>query len=68
MMLYSIFLAGKWQRMIIFGLATLSLVLPVDFPGSFGHRLGDWMMLQAEKYFGKECALTKILFNYETTS
>ena len=54
--LYAIFLASKWQRMILVGLATLSLVLPVDFPGSFGHRFGDWMMLQAEKYFGKEHA------------
>lgn len=51
-MLYAIFLAKRWQRMVIFGLATLSLVLPVDFPGALGYRIGEWIMLQAEKYFG----------------
>lgn len=51
--LYAIFVADKWQRIIIIGLITLSLVLPVDFPGSLGAHMGDWMMLQSEKYFGK---------------
>ena len=60
LILYTTFLAGKWQRMVIVGLATLSLVLPVDFPGSLGHRVGDWIMLQAEKYFGKK-ALSSII-------
>jgi hypothetical protein len=63
--LYAIFLAGNWQRMIIIGLATLSLVLPVDFPGTLGHRLGDWIMLQAEKYFGKNAQPSNACFNYE---
>lgn len=50
--LYAIFLADNYQRMVIVGLFSLSLVLPADFPGALGHRFGDWMMFQAEKYFG----------------
>jgi hypothetical protein len=53
MILYAIFFAGKWQRMVIVGLMTLSLVLPVNFPGTLGYRMGDWLMIQAEKYFGE---------------
>ncbi|KAL9187446.1 hypothetical protein ACHAXT_001549 [Thalassiosira profunda] len=50
--LYAIFFAGLWGRMTVFGLLTLSLILPVNFPGKWGDRFGEWMMLQAEKYFG----------------
>ncbi|KAL3764323.1 hypothetical protein ACHAW5_008920 [Stephanodiscus triporus] len=49
---YAIFLAGKWQRAVILGFAILSLALPANFPGALGYRMGDWMMSQAEKYFG----------------
>jgi hypothetical protein len=63
--LYAIFLADNWQRMVIIGLATLSLVLPVDFPGTLGHRLGDWIMLQAEKYFGENAQPSNVCFNYD---
>lgn len=52
LILYTIFLADKWQRIVIFGVVTLSLVLPANFPGALGYRMGDWMMQQAEKYFG----------------
>lgn len=55
--LYAIFLADKWQRVVIVGLMTLSLVLPVDFPGTLGYRLGDWLMAQAEKYFGESAPI-----------
>ena len=51
--LYAIFFAGLWGRMAVFGLLTLSLILPVSFPGKWGDRFGEWMMLQAEKYFGE---------------
>ena len=50
---YAIFLAGKWQRIVILGFAILSLALPVNFPGTLGYRMGDWLMSQAEKYFGE---------------
>eukprot|EP00584_Thalassiosira_punctigera_P004913 CAMPEP_0172530372 /NCGR_PEP_ID=MMETSP1067-20121228/4125_1 /TAXON_ID=265564 ORGANISM="Thalassiosira punctigera, Strain Tpunct2005C2" /NCGR_SAMPLE_ID=MMETSP1067 /ASSEMBLY_ACC=CAM_ASM_000444 /LENGTH=345 /DNA_ID=CAMNT_0013314565 /DNA_START=248 /DNA_END=1285 /DNA_ORIENTATION=+ len=50
--IYAIFLADNYQRMVIVGLFTLSLVLPANFPGALGYRIGDWMMVQAEKYFG----------------
>jgi hypothetical protein len=52
LILYTIFIADNWQRMVIVGVVTLSLLLPVDFPGAMGHRFGDWIMRQAEKYFG----------------
>lgn len=52
LILYAIFLAGQWQRVFIVGLFTLSMGLPVNFPGALGYRLGDWMFFQAEKYFG----------------
>mmetsp|Transcript_26503 Transcript_26503/g.56008 ORF Transcript_26503/g.56008 Transcript_26503/m.56008 type:complete len:353 (-) Transcript_26503:206-1264(-) len=52
MVLYAIFIAGYYQRMVIVGLFTLSLVLPANFPGPLGYRIGDWMMVQGEKYFG----------------
>lgn len=51
--LYAIFLADNWQRMVIVGAFTLSLVLPANFPGALGFKMGDWMMIQAEKYFGE---------------
>jgi len=50
--LYAIFVADNYHRMVIVGLFTLSLVLPADFPGALGHRMGDWIMMQAEKYVG----------------
>lgn len=50
--LYVIFIASKWQRMLFVGLSSLSLALPVNFPGRLGYRFGDWMLVQAEKYFG----------------
>ena len=53
--LYAILLASRLQVMIIFGLFTLSVVLPVDFPGKLGYRIGGWMMRQSEKYFGESC-------------
>lgn len=54
--LYAIFLATTWQRMLILALITLSLILPADFPGPLGHAIGDWMMVQGEKYFGEQFA------------
>ena len=50
--LYAIIFADKWQRMIIVGLITLSLILPPHFPGRLGTLAGNWMMRQGEKYFG----------------
>ena len=58
--LYTIFLADKWQRIVIIGLVTSSLVLPVNFPGALGNRWGNWMMRQAEKYFGKKSFIAAI--------
>jgi hypothetical protein len=43
--------------MVIVGLMTISLVLPVDFPGTLGYRIGDWLMAQAEKYFGESAPI-----------
>ena len=63
-LLYAIFIADKWQRMVIFGLITLSLLLPVDFPSNLGGRIGDWMMFQAEKYFGKICSVSCLVWLY----
>jgi hypothetical protein len=53
LILYAIFLANKWQRVVIVGLMTFSSVLPVNFPGKLGYRMGSWLMSQAEKYFGE---------------
>jgi hypothetical protein len=53
LILYAILLADKWQRVVILGLMTLSSVLPVNFPGQLGYRMGNWLMSQAEKYFGE---------------
>jgi hypothetical protein len=53
LILYAILLANKWQRVVVIGLMTLSYVLPVNFPGRLGYRMGDWLMGQAEKYFGE---------------
>ena len=52
LVLYAILLASRLQRTVIFGLMTLSLLLPPDFPGKAGHKFGDWIMLKAEQYFG----------------
>ena len=52
LVLYAIILAGSLERTVIFGLMTLSLLLPPDFPGRAGHDFGDWIMLKAEQYFG----------------
>lgn len=51
-LIYLLLIANKWERLVIIGLCTLSLILPAEFPGKWGYRLGDWMMFQAEKYFG----------------
>jgi len=40
-------------KMIYFGLCTLSLVLPPDFPKAYGKPVwGRWIMLHAARYFG----------------
>jgi hypothetical protein len=71
MVLYAIFLANKWQRMVIVGLMTISLVLLVDFPGTLGYRIGDWLMAQAEKYFGESALIfmyADFVSQYQTKS
>lgn len=52
LVLYAIIFASSWERNAIFGLMTMSFLLPPDFPGKAGHKLGDWIMLRAEEYFG----------------
>ena len=52
LLIYTIFFASSWERTIIIGLMVLSLLLPPDFPGAAGHKIGDWIMLQSEQYFG----------------
>jgi len=59
--LYFLFFASGRERLIILGVCTASLVLPAEFPWRWGERVGDWMMLGAEKYFG----LTTIIENEE---
>jgi|EP00970_Alexandrium_tamarense_P010142 hypothetical protein len=49
---YLLFIANNIERMVIIGLATMSLILPAHFPGALGYKIGDWIMRQAEKYFG----------------
>jgi len=50
--LFLIFFADKWTRAIVVGICTLSILLPRTFFGKYGERIGDWIMFQAEKYFG----------------
>ena len=50
--LYAILLASNFQRMVILGALTLSLILPARFPGKLGQKWGDWMMRHGERYFG----------------
>jgi hypothetical protein len=61
LILYAILLADKWQRVVILGLMTLSSVLPVNFPGQLGYRMGNWLMSQAEKYFGERVSPTPFI-------
>ncbi|KAL3792785.1 hypothetical protein HJC23_002592 [Cyclotella cryptica] len=51
-LLYGVFIAARWERMVIIGLCVASLILPAEFPGRIGFLLGNWMMKGAEKYFG----------------
>lgn len=51
LILCAIFIASR-IRLIIIGLFSLSLMLPVNFPGKLGYKMGDWMAKGAEKYFG----------------
>ena len=51
-LLYGVFVARKWERMVIIGFCCASLILPADWPGK-GFWLGRWMMTEAEKYFGE---------------
>mmetsp|Transcript_17544 Transcript_17544/g.24985 ORF Transcript_17544/g.24985 Transcript_17544/m.24985 type:complete len:121 (+) Transcript_17544:216-578(+) len=39
----------------------ISMLLPKHFPGVYGARIGNWIMIQAEKYFG----LTTTIEDYE---
>ena len=50
--IFAIFAASNTTRVAIVGIFTLSLMLPSEFPGKLGYRLGDWMMSHAEIYFG----------------
>ena len=52
MVLYFVLFAKEWERIIILGLGTLSLVFPHHYPPYLGYKIGDWMVFQAEKYFG----------------
>ncbi|KAL7522565.1 hypothetical protein ACHAWX_007578 [Stephanocyclus meneghinianus] len=52
MVLYFFLFAKEWERMLILGLITLSLVFPHHYPPYLGYKIGDWMVFQAEKYFG----------------
>lgn len=51
LVLYAIFLASSIERAVLLGLMILSLLMPPDFP-AIGHKLGDWITLRAEQYFG----------------
>mmetsp|Transcript_21293 Transcript_21293/g.51448 ORF Transcript_21293/g.51448 Transcript_21293/m.51448 type:complete len:371 (-) Transcript_21293:203-1315(-) len=51
-MLYGIIFADNVARAVIIGSISASLALPANFPGQLGYRMGDWMMVRAEKYFG----------------
>ena len=52
-MLYGIIFADNVARAVIIGSISASLALPANFPGQLGYRMGDWMMVRAEKYFGE---------------
>ncbi|KAL3789751.1 LOW QUALITY PROTEIN: hypothetical protein HJC23_006744 [Cyclotella cryptica] len=52
LVLYFVLIAKEWERLLILGLGTLSLVLPHHYPPYLGYKIGDWMVFQAEKYFG----------------
>eukprot|EP00574_Skeletonema_japonicum_P009613 CAMPEP_0201735832 /NCGR_PEP_ID=MMETSP0593-20130828/38114_1 /ASSEMBLY_ACC=CAM_ASM_000672 /TAXON_ID=267983 /ORGANISM="Skeletonema japonicum, Strain CCMP2506" /LENGTH=337 /DNA_ID=CAMNT_0048229455 /DNA_START=1304 /DNA_END=2314 /DNA_ORIENTATION=- len=51
-MIYSVFVASKRERVFILALCLLSLVLPPRWPGPIGRQIGWWMIAQSEKYFG----------------
>mmetsp|Transcript_27879 Transcript_27879/g.39191 ORF Transcript_27879/g.39191 Transcript_27879/m.39191 type:complete len:347 (+) Transcript_27879:205-1245(+) len=51
MITYTIFFATSNQRIFLIGLMTLSLLIPRKFFGKYGTKFGNWMMVQAEKYF-----------------
>jgi len=50
--IYAAVFASKFQRNVIIGILTISFILPPQFPGALGTKIGHWIMLQARKYFG----------------
>ena len=53
MLLFLVFInRNVWITTAYVLICAISIATPTDFFGSFGFRLGDWIMLQAEKYFG----------------
>ena len=59
--IYFFLFARQLERVFIIGLSTLSLVLPHHYPPYLGYRIGNWMLHQAEKYFGM-CRRADLLF------
>mmetsp|Transcript_7516 Transcript_7516/g.11358 ORF Transcript_7516/g.11358 Transcript_7516/m.11358 type:complete len:336 (-) Transcript_7516:24-1031(-) len=58
MVLYAISpFATSFQRIVLVGIMTVSLLLPRTCFGEFGTKMGGWMMFQAEKYFGLKTTL-----------
>jgi len=52
LLFYLIFFATSFQRIVILGLLTTSLLLPPSFPGTLGTIIGNFILFQAQKYFG----------------
>ena len=59
--IFLLFFASTNTIMICLTICILSILLPRDFPYSLGTRIGNCIMLQAEKYFG----LTTTIEDYE---
>lgn len=52
LLLYLAFFATTNQRIVIIAILITSLLLPKNFPGNLGERVGEFSAFQARKYFG----------------
>ena len=61
---YLALLGSVREYMIFIGICTLSLVFPPHYPPCLGSRIGSWMVINAEKYFGKKlCCVSSNALN-----
>jgi len=59
--IYCLFFSSRTTTKCFVTICAISMLLPRHFPGVYGKRIGNWIMTQAEKYFG----LTATIEDYE---